>query len=127
MFLSLTFVFLFFHGSIFYPEYLISLINPNEKYIEQSASILQFVTLSLYIYAIYSICLQTVSGSGNTKMTFIIELVGTSCYAIYGFLALRVFHFDLKWVWFIEYAYFLPALAVTIVYLRYSNWKTTKI
>lgn len=127
LFMSLFFVFVFFHGSIFYPETLISIINPNEQYLEQSSVILRFVTLSLYIYAIYNVCLQTVSGSGNTRMTFIIELIGTSCYAIYGYLSIKVLHFDLFWVWAIEYAYFLPALAVTIVYLRFSNWKKTKV
>lgn len=127
MMMSVFFVFVFFHGAIFYPEKLIAIINPNEAYLVQSGIILRFVTLSLFIYAIYSVCLQTVSGSGNTRMTFIIELIGTTCYAIYGYLSIKVLHFDLFWVWAIEYAYFLSALAVTIVYLRTSNWKKTKV
>lgn len=125
--LSVLFVLVFFHGAFLYPEKLIQMINPEEIYLAESAKILRFVAGSIFIYSIYSVLLQTISGSGNTRITFLIEVVASLCYVTYGYLSIKVFKIDLFCVWGIEYFYFIPGLIATSLYLKYANWQSKTI
>lgn len=125
--LTLLFLIVFFHGSFLYPEKLIAMINPGEAYIEKSADILMFVSGSIFIYGLISVKFQTVNGSGNTMVSFTIELISTFVYIIGAFLLIKVAHLEIFWVWSVEYIYFCTLGAMSILYLRLFNWKNTQI
>lgn len=125
----LTIVFLFglFHGAIFYPEFLVSLINPEEVYIKGTADVLRFISGSILIYGISMVYFQTISGSGNTRVTFYIETIAVAIYFIAAYLALKVFDWNIYWVWSVEYIYFIVIGFLSIGYLRIFDWKTKSI
>lgn len=125
--LTLLFLIVFFHGSFLYPEKLIAMINPGEAYIEKSAEILMFVSGSIFIFGLISVKFQTVNGSGNTMVSFTIELISTFVYIIGAFLLIKVAHAGIFWVWSVEYLYFCTLGAMSILYLRFFNWKNTQI
>lgn len=125
--LSILFMVLIFHGAFLYPEKLIRLINPAEEFVSASATILRFVAFSILIYSISNVFMQTISGSGNTKITFLIECIGCGIYISYAYIVLRVVEIDLFWVWSIEYIYFIGLLIMSLVYLKFYNWRSKKI
>lgn len=125
--LSVLFLLVFFHGAFLYPEKLIAIINPQEIYIEKSAAILRFVAGSIFIFSLASVKFQTVNGSGNTQVAFAIELICTGIYAISAFLLIKVWKLDILWVWTVEYIYFCFLGLVSIIYLRFFNWKNRLI
>ena len=125
--LSVLFMLVFFHGAFLYPETLIRLINPHEQYVQASAEILTFVSASIFIFSISSVFLQTISGSGNTTITFLIEFLGCLVYIIYAYIVLKVLRADIFWVLSIEYVYFSAMLIMTIIYLKFFNWRNKKI
>lgn len=125
----LTVVFLFglFHGAVFYPEFLVSLINPNEVYTEGTAELLQFISGSILIYGISSVYFQTIAGSGNTRVTFYIEAISVGIYVFAAYLFIKVFQWDIYWVWTVEYVYFIIMGLLSVGYLRLFDWKTKSI
>ena len=123
----MAFLILFFHGAILYPEKLIALINPNVEYIEESASILRFVTGSIIIYGLGSVYFQTINGSGNTRYTFIVELISVVLYLVTAYLLIKVYKVDIFWVWLVEYVYFVSMGAFSIAYLKFFNWQKKQI
>ncbi len=125
----LTIVFLFglFHGALFYPEFLVRLINPKEVYIEGTAEVLRFISGSILIYGISSVYFQTISGSGNTKVTFYIECISVGVYVVAAYLFLKVWNWDIYWVWAVEYVYFIILGLLSVGYLRLFDWKTKSI
>lgn len=125
--LTVLFLLAFFHGAIFYPETLLSVINPHEAYLEQSAAILRFVAGSILIYGLISVKVQTINGSGNTQATFLIEFFSVFIYLAASYLLIKVFRVEIFWVWSVEYIYFISMGALSIGYLYFFNWKKKKI
>jgi MATE family multidrug resistance protein len=125
--LTVTFLFLFFHGALLYPKFMISFINPNEIYLEESAEILRFIAGSFLIFGIVSVKFQTVNGSGNTVASFLIELCSISVYLLFSYLFIKVFKFQIFWVWSVEYIYFSALGVFSIGYLKLFQWKNKKL
>jgi MATE family multidrug resistance protein len=127
LFLTIGFLLLSFHGAICYPETIIRIINPSEVYIHKTAEILQLVAISVLIFGFSSVYLQTINGSGNTRVTFIIEIVCMTVYLIFAYAMIKFWQVDIFWVWTSEYVYFCSMGLLSITYLRFSNWKEKKI
>jgi putative MATE family efflux protein len=121
--LTILFLFLFFHGAFLYPEQLIEWINPSEIHLKKSAEIMRFVSVSIFLFGLFSVYFQTINGSGNTMVTFAIELICVVVYIGAAYLFIKVFKVDLYWIWSVEYIYFGTLGLLSITYLRYFNWK----
>ena len=122
-FLTVLILFIVFHGALFYPEKLISLINPSVVFQEKSGEILRYVGISIFIYGFSTVYYQTINGSGNTNVTFIIEMICVSVYIIAAYLLIKVFQLDIFWIWSVEYVYFISMGTLSILYLRFFDWK----
>ncbi len=122
--LTTAFLILFFHGAILYPEVLIQLINPEEAYLSMSAEILRLISVSVILYGLISVYYQTIQGSGNTLYSMTIELTTVVFYLVACYLFIRVFNFEIFWIWTVEYIYFGTIGIMSIIYLRKSNWKS---
>ena len=126
-FLTIIFLFVFFHGALLYPKFMITLINPEEAYIDKSAEILRFIAGSFLIFGLISVKFQTVNGSGNTVASFLIELLSISIYLLFSYLLIKVWQVEIFWVWSVEYIYFGALGILSIGYLYLFNWKIKKI
>ena len=125
--MTLAFIILLVHGMILYPESLIELINPEQTFIAESADIMRMIFGSVILFSLISVYFNTISGSGNTRYTFLVELASVTTYIIGAFLLIKVFHVSVYWVWTVEYIYFGTIGALSILYLRNSKWKEKKI
>jgi len=126
-FLTIIFLFVIFHGALFYPEKLIALINPEEEFIKASAETLRFLFGSMMLYGFCSVYFYTISGSGNTRITFYIELIAVLTYLVCAYLFIKVFDWDIQSVWAVEYVYFGVIGILSIAYLKFFNWKKKQI
>jgi Na+-driven multidrug efflux pump len=122
-FLTIIFLFLVFHGALFYPRLMIEFINPQEAYLDKSAEIMRFVAGSIMIFGVVSVYFQTINGSGNTIVSFIIEFICVGVYIIAAYLLIKVFKLDIFWIWTVEYVYFCALGILSILYLRTFDWK----
>lgn len=125
--LSLIFLLLFFHGALCYPEKLVGFINPAEPYIQKSGEIMRYIFLSIILYGFFSVYFQTINGSGNTFISFSIEVISVVIYIIAAYLLIKVYKLDIFWIWSVEYIYFITTGVLSIIYLRYFNWKKKEV
>ncbi|MFM2041383.1 MAG: hypothetical protein RLZZ493_1972 [Bacteroidota bacterium] len=125
--LTVLFLFITFHGALFYPELLIKLVNSNPQQIKESAAILRLISGSILIYGIGSVYFQTISGSGNTRVTFLVELLSTIAYISAAYLFIKVWHLPLYQVWLVEYVYFIVMAVASVTYLRFFNWTKEEV
>ncbi len=126
-FLTVLFLLVLMHGALLYPSKLILIINPNELYLEKSSEILRLISGSILIFGLSSVYFQTINGSGNTRSSFMNELISVSIYILSAFLFIRILVLDIYWVWFVEYIYFITLGLASMIYLRTSNWREKKI
>ena len=125
--LTMLFLIILFHGALLYPELMISIINPEKTFISESAQTLQFVFFSILLYGFVSVYFFTIAGSGNTRFTFIIELISIIIYLSMAYLFIKVLSFDIYWVWTVEYIYFGSIGLLSVFYLKKANWKSKKL
>ncbi len=121
--LTIGFLILSFHGAILYPEKLILMINPEEIYLKKSAEILKLISCSVLLFGIVSVYFQTIHGSGNTVHSMLIEFLTVFIYSIFSFLFIKCWNFDVYWIWTVEYIYFGVMGLLSILYLRFYNWR----
>lgn len=125
--LTMIFLIAIFHGALLYPEKLIEFINPKEEFIETSAATLRFLFGSILLYGFGSSYFYTIAGSGNTRYSFVIELISVLLYLIFAYLFIKVLDWDIYSVWTVEYIYFGVICCLSIGYLRFFNWKKKQI
>ena len=125
--LTLIFMFIAFHGSFLYPETLIGWINPEEEFISKSADTLRYVALSMFMFGYFSVFFQTINGSGNTQITFLIEVISVLFYVISAYLLIKVWMVDIQYVWTVEYIYFGAMGLLSVAYLKFFDWKKKTI
>jgi multidrug resistance protein, MATE family len=125
--LTMIFLFIFFHGAIFYPEKLVGMINPQEEYIAKSAEILQYISVSIFMFGFFSVYFQTINGSGNTMASFSIEVICAVVYIVSTYLLVKVIKPDVLWIWTNEYIYFGCMGLFSMLYLRFFDWKKKQI
>ena len=121
--LTFGFLLITFHGALLYPEALIRMINPEDMYIHKSAEILRLVSCSILLYGLVSVYFQTIHGSGNTLVSMSIEIVSVGIYTIFSYLFIKVFQWDIYWIWTVEYIYFSILGGLSLFYLTFYNWK----
>lgn len=121
--LSMVFMLITFHGSFLYPEAIISWINPEEAFIAKSADTLRYVSLSMFMFAYFSVFFQTINGIGKTQITFLIEAIAVGLYALSAYLLIKIWHVDIVHVWSVEYVYFGSMGLMSVAYLKLVNWK----
>lgn len=124
--LTVSFLVLTFHGAVLYPEKMVWLVNEDAAYIKDSARILQLISGSILIYGLSSVYFQTISGSGNTRVTFIVECICTLLYLISAWLLMKVWHAPIHLVWLVEYVYFIAMGAVSLIYLKFFRWHAAR-
>lgn len=125
--LTLIFLLVFFHGALFYPNYLIEMVNPSEAHLDRSAEVMRFVAVSILLYGFVSVYFQTISGSGNTMITFGIELTCIIFYTLAAYLLIKVFVVDIFWIWSVEYIYFGCMGLLSYFYLKHFKWQNKVI
>lgn len=113
----------FFHGGLLYPETLIGLVNPREDVVRESAVVLRQVFPAILVFAFTSVFFNTISGSGNTKASLLIETICVTLYLTSAYFFIFHFNFSIAQVWYVEYIYFSSLAVGSIVYLKFFNWK----
>lgn len=129
--LSAISIVLVFHGSFFYPEYLIKIVehNPNidPGIMQDSANALRFVSGSILIYAIIIVPFNSVSALGKTTASFLIEFISIIVYLIGCYLFIEKWQWDIVHIWWIEYLYFGSLGIFSTVYLLYYRNKQSQL
>jgi multidrug resistance protein, MATE family len=74
-----------------------------------------------------TIWLNAVTGTGNGRITFIIELIAISLYCIYVYLVLELNKLSIVWGWMSELIYWSVLFTLSYWYIRSKRWHATVI
>jgi putative MATE family efflux protein len=121
--MTVAFLLITFHGALFYPEAMIRMINPEEIYVQKSTEILRLITISILIYGFSSVYFQTIHGSGNTLHSMMIEFTCVIIYSLSCYTFIKIWNFDVFWIWTVEYIYFVSLGVFSLLYLHFYDWK----
>ena len=110
-----------------FPSVFLSLFGQGPLFVAEAIPVLRVVTTALLLSCIATVLLNTVTASGNTRITFLIEVGAIVNYCIYIYLTLEYFQLSLSVGWMSEWIYWLSLLIPSLLYLRSNQWKGKKI
>lgn len=89
---------------------------------------------SVYVMSVYyllavpgNVFFQSVSGTGDTRMAFLIEMVTIVFYTFAIYWIIELHHVDIAFCWTVEYIYWGFKLLLSFLFFKKANWKAKKI
>jgi Na+-driven multidrug efflux pump len=111
----------------FFPRELLLLFNEDPTYLDAAIPVLRVVSIAILIMSVSTICLNSVTGTGNTRINLMIEAVTILMYCIYIYLVMEVFDLSIAWGWASELLYWTSILILSLSYLKSGNWDNERM
>lgn len=109
------------------PEFFLSFYSQGDEFIAEAVPIVRIVSVALLMMSVGTIWLNAVTGTGNTRVNLLIELVTIVIYCVYVFLVLEHWNLSISWGWGSEWVYWLSMFSMAFFYMRSGKWKGKKI
>jgi Na+-driven multidrug efflux pump len=110
-----------------FPAFYLSIYGQEKEFIEEGVPLIRLLTFVMVLMSITTVWLQAVTGTGNSRVTFLIELVAIIFYCVYIYLVLEVYNLSIFWGWMSEVIYWSIMLSLSFVYMKSGRWKTKVI
>ena len=112
---------------IFKPEWIIRIYTNDVNLIAGCIKPLYVVYVASIFCVPGAISLFSLSGTGDTKTSFLIEVVTTSTYLVYAILVALVFKMALEFIWGAEALYWIMITILAYFRLKSGKWKKIKV
>ncbi|MCX8020523.1 MAG: MATE family efflux transporter [Chitinophagaceae bacterium] len=106
-----------------FPELFFSLYRLEESFVSEAIPVFRVVSVGVLAMSLASVWLNSVTGTGNTKINLLIELAAITAYCIYIYFVIKVLQLNLVWAWTSELVYWAVLLSLSYFYLQKGNWK----
>jgi len=112
---------------ISFPTVILRIYTNNPLLIEQSLPVFNIVAIAAIGMAGAFVMFNGVSGTGNTKVSFAIEVGTLLIYILWAYLMAIVFKTSLTWVWAAEIIYGIFITSISYWYLKSNKWIGKKV
>jgi putative MATE family efflux protein len=121
--LSFSFTLVVFTLLQLFPSTTLSVIRDDPDFIREGIPVLRIVACALLLMSFSSIWLNSVIGTGNTRVNLAIEFITIILYSIYVYLVLEKWRLPITWGWASEWLYWISMFTLSFLYIRSGNWK----
>jgi multidrug resistance protein, MATE family len=106
-----------------FPHAFLSIYGQNDDWIEKAIPVARVVSVALVIMSFSVVWLSAVIGTGNSRISLLIEVATIVLYCVYVWLILEVMHFSIIYGWMSEFLYWLSLFLWSYFYMRSGKWK----
>jgi putative MATE family efflux protein len=110
-----------------FPELILSVYSSNVELIKASVPSLYVILAALPVIAVSTVFFNSVSGTGNTRIALLIEVVTLGIYVSYTWLVTGYLQSSLAVCWTTEPLYWGCILLWSFIYMKQGNWQNRKI
>lgn len=114
-------------AAVFFPEELLRIYTNDLELIQQSIKPFYVVCGSAFTIAVGFNLFSGVSGTGKTNISLYIEIIIILFYLLGTYFLVEKMNANISQVWAMEYYYGISLTVFSIIYLKYGNWKTSKV
>jgi MATE family, multidrug efflux pump len=107
----------------FFPETLLSIYGQDEEFIKEAVPVVRIVTAAMVLMSFSVVWLNAVTGTGNSRVTFLVELITIVLYCIYVYIVLEKYFLPITYGWMSEWLYWLSIFSLSFFYMRGGKWK----
>ena len=110
-----------------FPHLFLSIYGQTDAFMEAAVPVMRVVAVSMVLMSVATVWLNAVIGTGNSRITFGIEVLAIVAYCIYVYLVLEVFELSIFWGWMSELIYWAIIFTFSFLYIRKNKWKKLAI
>ena len=110
-----------------YPSVMLGITTSDPVLIHDSIGSFYIVCGAMVLFCTSFVLFSGVSGTGNTKVAMLMEIVNIFIYLIYVFVCAQVIGASVEWVWVVEILYWLLMGVFSYIYLKSNHWKKIKL
>lgn len=110
-----------------FPGALISLFGQDEAFIAEAVPVARVITLAMVFMSMAVVWLNAVTGTGNSRITFMIELITIVFYCIYVYIILERLNYSILIGWTGEWVYWTSILGLSYWYIKSKKWENKMI
>lgn len=121
--LSMGFTFLLCLLVNIFPDVFLSIYGRDSGFTADAIPVIRIVSVGILCMAAATVWLNSVTGTGNTKVNLTIEAAAILLYSVYIYLVLKVWNLSLVWAWTSELLYWSVLFSLSYMYIRSGKWK----
>jgi Na+-driven multidrug efflux pump len=106
-----------------FPDLFLSIYGRDQGFTADAIPVIRIVSAGIIMMSVATVWLNSVTGTGNTKVNLAIEIITILVYTVYIYLALKVWNLELVWAWASELLYWGMLFTLSFLYLRSGRWK----
>lgn len=110
-----------------FPTQILGFYTSDLGLVSASLSTLTTISFTMFSFAIAFILFNGVSGTGNTKVSLLIEFITISIYLVITYYIALKLNTSLPYVWCVEFIYFGLLGSLSFAYLKWGNWGKVEI
>jgi len=112
----------------FFPGAYLSLFRPNDlAFVNEGTPVLRLIGFVTLFLSLGTVWLNAVTGTGNSRVTFLVEISTLVFYCVYVFVVLEMKHLSILWGWMSEVLYWTLLFVLSYLYMKSKRWKQTVI
>lgn len=121
--LSLGSTILIFIPLQIFAHQILGLFNQDPAFLALAIPVFRVVCVAILFMSVSTVCLNAVTGTGNTKINLMIEVFTIILYCIYVNTVMEELNLSIVWGWGSEWVYWLSILTLSAAYLKSGKWK----
>jgi MATE family multidrug resistance protein len=106
-----------------FPHLFLSIFGQSDEFIQEGIPVIRVVSLAMILMSFSVVWLHAVTGTGNTKVTFLIEAVTIILYCVFIYVVLEKLKLSITIGWMSEWLYWTCMFIPAFFYLRSGHWK----
>ena len=106
-----------------FPGLFLSVYGQDPAFTEAAIPVIRIVSSALILMSFSTIWLNAVTGTGNTRINLLIELITIIFYCGYVYLTLERWNMSLVVGWMSEWIYWLSLFFMSFAYIRSGLWR----
>ncbi len=111
----------------FFPGTILSIIQDEPDFIREGIPVFRIVSAAICLMSFSSVWLNSVIGTGNTRVNLTIEVITIIIYVIYIYLVLHRWNMAITWGWASEWLYWICMFSMSFWYIRRGKWRSTSL
>ena len=109
------------------PSFWISVFTDQASLIQETIPVLYVISGALIIFSFSWTLLGAVEGTGNTKITLLLDIITLGCYLSSSYFLVMILKSNITIVWMAEFVYLSILGILCVLYLLSGKWKLLKL
>lgn len=110
-----------------FPEWIFSIYGQSGEFVAQAIPVMRVLSVAIVMLSISVIFINSVTGSGNSRVSMLIEIFTITVYCLYIHFVLKHLFLSITYGWMSEWLYWICLFVPSFWYMRSGKWKNKVI